>query len=80
MARRVALPLIVAVAGLFVGLILWLPRGRIVSTGGDCIGFSRCYTTGHPYAITAFLVVIGSLGLAIGLWLRASARHASESS
>jgi hypothetical protein len=71
--------IIVAVAGLLAGLLLWLPQGRVETVGGDCLDFAYCYHIGHPHAMTAVLVALGSVVLAAILYARSSASNEADS-
>jgi hypothetical protein len=57
----------VLVAGLVAAVLLWIIRGLVPTSAGDCLGYPQCYTMGRPYVGVGLAVVV--LTLVAGVWL-----------
>jgi hypothetical protein len=51
------------------GAVLLIARRGLVASSGDCSGYPRCYTPGHPYiGVGAAMVLAAASAIAFWLW------------
>lgn len=56
------------IAGATLAGLLWWIGGPVPTTGGDCLAYPRCYTSGHPYGGPAFLIMLITAAIVFWLW------------